>query len=94
MNHEVITSVRIDCGPCGQRYALAKYRCPEIEVLDKLLDVHTELAQLRGHGGTRHTHLGGDGGPQAADVMLDLGGGRLLEPRGLGGHGDNKDLCL
>ena len=61
---------------------------------DKLLNVHSELAQLRGHGGTRHTHLGRDVGPQAADVMLDLDGGRLLEPRGLGGHGDNKGLCL
>ena len=92
MDHETVTSVRIDGGPCGKRDALAKYRGAEIEVLDKLLDVDTELAELRGHGGTRHAHLGGYGGPQAADVVLDLDGGSLLEPRGLGGHGDNKDL--
>ena len=95
MDYEVVTSVRIDCGPCWQWDALAKYRRPEVEVLDKLLDVDAELTELRGHGGAGHTHLGRDVGPQAADVMLDLDGGRLLELRGLGGHGgDNKGFCL
>ena len=94
MNHKVVASVGIDGGPGWQWDTLAKYRGPEVEVLDELLDVDAELAELRGHGGARHTHLGRDVGPQPADVMLDLGGGRLLEPRGLGGHGDNKGLCL
>merc|ERR1719308_123218 len=94
MDCKVVTSVRIDRSPCWQRDALTKYRRPEVEVLDKLLDVDAELAELRGHGGAGHTHLGRDVGPQAADVMLDLDGGRLLELRGLGGHGDNKGFCL
>ena len=95
MDHQIVAPVRVDGGPGGQGDALPEYRGPEIKVLDKLLDVDSKLAQLGGHGGTRHAHLGGDVSPQAAYVMLDLGGGCLLEPCCLGGHGrDNKDPRL
>ena len=72
MNYKIVTPVRVYGGPCWQRDALAIYRGPEIEVLDKLLDVNAELTKLRGHGRSRHAHLRRYRGPEAADVMLDL----------------------
>ena len=86
VDHQVVAPVGVHGGAGGQRHALAEYRGPEVEILHELLNVDPELAQLGGHGRARHGHLGGDRGPQAADVMLDLGRGGLLQPRRLGGH--------
>ena len=86
MDHQVVAPVGVNGGPGGQWDALFEDGSPQVEVLDELLDVDTELTQLGGQGRTSHGHLSWDGGPQAPNVMGDLRPSCFLQSRRLGGH--------
>ena len=72
VDHQVVAPVRVDGGPGGQRDPLLVDGRPQVEVLDELLDVDTELTQLGGQGRSSHGHLSWYRGPQSSNVMVYL----------------------